>query len=55
MDKGLVTGFVALDLKHAFETVDHGILIEKLKLYGFSEAIVLWFKTIFVVEHNASV
>ena len=43
MDKGLVTGFVALDLKRAFDTVDHGILIEKLKLYGFDEASILWF------------
>ena len=43
MDKGLVTGFVALDPKRAFDTVDHGILIEKLKLYGFDEASILWF------------
>ena len=43
MDKGLVTGFVALDLKRAFDTVDHGILIEKLRMYGFNEASVLWF------------
>ena len=44
IDNGSVTGFVALDLKRAFDTVDHYILLEKLKLYGFDDVSVRWFK-----------
>ena len=41
--KGLFTGMVLLDLQKAFDTVDHNILGEKLKVIGVES--VSWFKS----------
>ena len=47
MDKGLVTGAVFIDLAKAFDTIDHDVLIHKLKHYGVSDDSLLWFKDYF--------
>ena len=43
MDKGLINGVVFLDLKNAFDTVDHDILIKKLEFYGSKNTALRWF------------
>ena len=40
---GLLTGVVFLDLKKAFDTVDHDILLNKLKSFNLSNKSVKWF------------
>ena len=43
MDKGLINGVVFLDVKKAFETVYHDILIKKLEFYGIKNNTLRWF------------
>ena len=38
MDKGQLTGTLFIDLRKAFDTVDHSTLISKLPLYGIENA-----------------
>ncbi len=42
-DKGLYTGLVLIDLQKAFDTVDHNILLVKLKAIGLTNGAISWF------------
>ena len=53
MDKGLINGVVFLDLKKAFDTVDHDILIKKLEFYGIKNNTLRWF--ILYLSHKKQV
>ena len=42
IDNSLLNGVIFLDLKKAFDTMDHAILLGKLKLYGVSSQSLNW-------------
>ena len=44
-DEGLLTGMILIDLQKAFDTIDHEILLQKLKAMKFSESTIKWFKS----------
>ena len=37
MDSGLINAVLFIDLKKAFDTIDHNILLQKLTCYGFKK------------------
>jgi retron-type reverse transcriptase len=45
MDNGQATGAIFLDLKKAFDCVNHALLIEKLSNYGIKGITLEWFKS----------
>ena len=45
MDKNKMTGVVFLDLKKAFDTVDHNILVRKVSMYGVGDNACKWFRS----------
>ena len=45
LDKGQLVGLVLIDLKKAFDTVDHNILCQKLEHYGLQGRELTWFKS----------
>ena len=44
MDNGLINGILFIDLKKAFDTIDHNILSKKLSCYGFNDNILDLFR-----------
>ena len=47
MDKQMHMGMILVDLKKAFDTLDHGVLLEKMKCFGFQTSIIDWFESYF--------
>ena len=45
IERGKFTGNIFIDLKKAFDTVDHAILIQKLSKYGIQGLELQWFKS----------
>ena len=45
MDKRLLNGLLLVDLKKAFDLVDHQVLLFKLESYGCSQSTVGWFSS----------
>ena len=45
LDLGNYVGMLLLDLQKAFDTVNHNILISKLKCMGFSSSALKWFSS----------
>ncbi|MCP4493909.1 MAG: reverse transcriptase family protein, partial [Gammaproteobacteria bacterium] len=43
--KSYKPGIIFLDIKKAFDTVNHNILIEKMKYYGIGGTVLNWFKS----------
>lgn len=50
LDKGGVVGAVFLDLKKAFDTISHSVLISKLSLFNFSQDALKWIQS--YLEHR---
>ena len=44
-EEGLLTGMILTDMQKAFDTIDHEILLQKLKVIRFSESTIKWFKS----------
>ena len=45
MDKGLFTGVVMIDLRKAFDVVNHKLLVKKLQIYGLNSNSLKWFES----------
>ena len=44
MDKDLFTGVVMIDLRKAFNVVDHKLLLKKRQVYGLNTNSLKWFQ-----------
>ena len=51
MDQGQLTGAVFIDLRKAFDTVDHSVLLDKLSNLGIVDIERGWFNRLPVEPH----
>ena len=52
MDKGRLTGVLFLDIRKAFHSVDHSILLEKVQFYGVADRELMWIKSYLTAGNN---
>ena len=45
MDKQMHTGMILEDLQKTFDSLDHGVLIEKMKYFGCRASVIKWFES----------
>ena len=45
MDKQMHTGMIIVDLQKAFDTLDHGVIVERIKYFGFQTSVIKWFES----------
>ena len=45
INEGKLVGSAMIDFRKAFDLVDHQLLLQKLRIYKFSESTLLWFKS----------
>ena len=45
MDKPMHTGMILVDLQKAFDTLEHGVLLEKMKYLSFRTSVIKWFES----------
>ena len=48
-EKGLLTGMLLIDLQKAFDTGDHGILLDNMDCLGFSNSTLAWFNSYLII------
>ena len=45
MDEQIHTCMILVDLQKACNTLDHGVLLEKMKYFGFRTSVIKWFES----------
>ena len=53
-DTNLTPSLLFLDIKKAFDTVDHKLLIKKLKFYGVDGTVILWIESFLTDRYQAT-
>ena len=52
LEKNRVSGMVLVDYCKAFDMVDHGLLLDKLKVYGVAGETMKWFQSYLADRHQ---
>ena len=44
-ERGMLTGMTLVDLQKTFDTIDHQILLKKMRYLGFTDSAISWFRS----------